>query len=61
MAEREWREASDMRTSAVTTGLVLISAALLRFWALGSGIPYAVGGDEPVIMGIVLDILRSGD
>lgn len=61
MAEREWREASDMRTSAVTTGLVLMSAALLRFWALGSGIPHAVGGDESTLMAIVLGMMRSGD
>lgn len=61
MAEREWREASDMRTSIVSLGLILLSACLLRFWAIGNGIPDAVGRDESVIMGLAVRMMKSGN
>ena len=61
MAEREWREASDMRTSIVSLGLILLSAGLLRFWALGSGVPEAVGRDESVIMDLAVGMMKSGN
>lgn len=61
MTEREWREASDMRVSKGTLAAVLITAALLRFWSLGYGIPYAVGVDEPEIMERVVNMMKSGD
>jgi 4-amino-4-deoxy-L-arabinose transferase-like glycosyltransferase len=46
----------------MTTALVLVVAAgfLLRIWHLGSGIPYALGIDEPAIMTTVVRILKSG-
>ena len=50
MIEREWREASDLRTSRMALAIVLIAAAVLRFWALDRGIPYAVQIDEPEIV-----------
>ena len=50
MTEREWREASDMRRSVLTLALILLIAAVLRFWQLGAGIPYALGVDEPEVM-----------
>jgi len=59
--EREWREASDMRPSLVGLGLVLAVAAILRFWSLGSGVPGAVGIDEPEIMTRVVRIMQTGD
>jgi 4-amino-4-deoxy-L-arabinose transferase-like glycosyltransferase len=58
--EREWREASDMRTSRVALAAVLIAAAVLRFWALGHGIPYAVAEDEPEIVDRAFNMMRSG-
>ena len=61
MVEREWREASDMRPSVFTLALILAVAALLRFLALGAGIPFNVGVDEPEIMGRVVQMMRSGD
>ncbi|HXG54711.1 MAG TPA: phospholipid carrier-dependent glycosyltransferase [Vicinamibacterales bacterium] len=61
MTEREWREASDMRQSTATFGAVLIAAALLRFWALGAGIPYGIGVDEPQIMNRAYSMMRTGD
>ena len=60
MVEREWREASDLRTSRLALGLVLIAAAVLRFWALGRGIPYAVQVDEPEIVERAVTMMRSG-
>ncbi len=61
MAEREWHEAIDMRRSVVGLAAVLVCAALLRFWSLGSGIPFAVGVDEPQIMERVVRMMRTGD
>ena len=60
MVEREWREASDLRTSRLALTAVLISAAVLRFWALGRGIPYAVQVDEPEIVERAFNMMRSG-
>ncbi len=60
MIEREWREASDLRTSKVALAIVLIAAAVLRFWALGSGIPYAVQIDEPEIVERAFNMMRGG-
>ena len=61
MAEREWREASDMRVSTLGIGSVLLCAAILRFWALGYGIPFAVGIDEPETMDRVVRMMKTGD
>jgi len=59
--EREFREASDMRPSVVGLAMVLAVGAILRFWALGSGIPFAVGPDEPEIMTRVVRMMQTGD
>jgi 4-amino-4-deoxy-L-arabinose transferase-like glycosyltransferase len=61
VAEREWREASDMRVSTLGIGSVLLCAAILRFWALGYGIPFALGIDEPETMDRVVRIMKTGD
>jgi 4-amino-4-deoxy-L-arabinose transferase-like glycosyltransferase len=60
VTDKEWREASDMRPSATGLAWVLIVAALLRFWSLGYGIPFAVGVDEPEIMVRVVTMLKTG-
>jgi len=61
VTEREWREASDMRVSKGTLAAVLLTAALLRFWSLDFGIPYAIGVDEPEIMERVVTMMKTGD
>lgn len=61
MSEREWREAADMRRSTVALLLIVAAGYALRLWNLGTGIPYAVGIDEPAIMTTVVRILKSGD
>lgn len=61
LSEREWREASDLRPSRSALVAVLISAALLRFSALGHGVPYALGVDEPEIMERATNMMRSGE
>ena len=61
MTEREWREASDMRRSTVTLAAILTIAAVLRFWGLGSGIPYSIGADEPAIMDRAVHMMKTGD
>jgi 4-amino-4-deoxy-L-arabinose transferase-like glycosyltransferase len=50
-----------MRVSKGTLAAVLITAAVLRFWSLGYGIPYALGVDEPEIMERVVTMMKSGD
>jgi 4-amino-4-deoxy-L-arabinose transferase-like glycosyltransferase len=40
---------------------IIGAAALLRFWSLGSGIPYALGVDEPEIVERAVHIIKSGD
>ncbi|MBA3232243.1 MAG: phospholipid carrier-dependent glycosyltransferase [Acidobacteria bacterium] len=61
MAEREWREASDMRQSTLTLVAILAVAAVLRFWGLGAGLPHAPGIDEPEIMNRAVGMMKSGD
>ena len=61
MIEREWREASDMRRSTLSLAAILAVAATLRFVGLGSGIPYAIGVDEPQIVNRAVIMMRTGD
>jgi 4-amino-4-deoxy-L-arabinose transferase-like glycosyltransferase len=61
VAEREWREASDMRQSTLTLVAILAVAAMLRFWGLGAGLPHAPGVDEPEIMNRAVGMMKSGD
>jgi 4-amino-4-deoxy-L-arabinose transferase-like glycosyltransferase len=60
LVEREWREASDLRTSRIALAAVLLSAVVLRMWAIGRGIPYAVQVDEPEIVERAFNMMRSG-
>ena len=41
--------------------VIVLSAAALRFWSLGAGIPYAIGVDEPEIMDRAITMMRTGD
>ena len=59
--DREWREAADLRPSRAGLALVLSAAALLRFWALGHGIPFMLSVDEPEVMVRAVVIMKSGD
>jgi 4-amino-4-deoxy-L-arabinose transferase-like glycosyltransferase len=61
LAEREWREASDMRQSTLTLVAILAVAAVLRFWGLGAGLPHAPGVDEPEVMTRAVGMMKSGD
>jgi 4-amino-4-deoxy-L-arabinose transferase-like glycosyltransferase len=60
VAEREWREGSDLRVSRIGLASVLVTAAVLRFWALGHGIPYSVSVDEPEIVERAFNMMRAG-
>src|SRR5436309_3538877 len=57
MHEREWREASDMRSSLVSIGLVVVSGALLRYWNLRHG---AMSTTEMQIVEPVVQLLQTG-
>lgn len=45
------------------TGLlaVLLTGASLRLWGVGTGAPYRMGVDEPVIMRLSFDMVKNGD
>lgn len=47
--------------SAVWLALVLLAAAMLRFYELGHGVPYAIGVDEPELMERVVAMMKTGD
>jgi len=59
--DREWREAADLQPSRAGLALALAGAAVLRFWALGSGLPYMPGVDEPEVMDRAVRIIKTGD
>ena len=61
MTEREWRDASDMRRSTVLFAVIVGIAAVLRFWGIGVGIPYAIGPDEPEVIMRSIQMMRTGD
>ena len=50
-----------MRVSTLALLRVVARGYALRLWTLSSGIPHAVGIDEPAIMTTVVRILKSGD
>lgn len=52
MVDREWREASDLRSSLVSIGLVVVSGALLRYWNLRHGLiaPLETDVIDPVLL-----------
>jgi 4-amino-4-deoxy-L-arabinose transferase-like glycosyltransferase len=58
---REWREATDLKPATVWLAVTLAVAALLRVWALGHGLPFSTGVDEPQVMNRVLHMMRTGD
>ena len=49
-----------MRRTTLTLAVVLGVAALLRCWALGAGIPTALGVDEPQIMARSVRMMKAG-
>ena len=57
---RDWRQVLHVRSGALLAG-VIAAAALLRFWALGHGLPFVVGVDEPHIMSRVVRMMTTGD
>jgi 4-amino-4-deoxy-L-arabinose transferase-like glycosyltransferase len=50
-----------MRRSTVTLAAILVAGAAMRFTGIGSGIPFALGIDEPQIMTRAVGMMRSGD
>jgi 4-amino-4-deoxy-L-arabinose transferase-like glycosyltransferase len=61
VVEREWREASDLKPATMWLAVTIATAAVLRYWAAGHGIPFAVSEQEAGLLGRVLGIMRSGD
>jgi 4-amino-4-deoxy-L-arabinose transferase-like glycosyltransferase len=61
MPHHRWDDPIDRRSAPGGLALILVGAAALRFWALGHGIPFAVGADEPQIMERVVRMMKTGD
>jgi 4-amino-4-deoxy-L-arabinose transferase-like glycosyltransferase len=61
IARREWREPADQNPPRAGLVLALAVAAMLRFWALPAGVPFAVGVDEPEVMERATRMMRTGD
>ncbi|MFO7692960.1 MAG: glycosyltransferase family 39 protein [Vicinamibacterales bacterium] len=60
MTDEAGRDQPGGRPFAAALAVVMAAGFLLRVWNLGSGIPFAVGIDEPAIMTTVVRILKSG-
>jgi 4-amino-4-deoxy-L-arabinose transferase-like glycosyltransferase len=61
MLKAQWRDAADLNRSRAGLALALLAAAMLRFWALPQGIPFALGVDEPEVMGRAVRMMKTGD
>jgi 4-amino-4-deoxy-L-arabinose transferase-like glycosyltransferase len=61
IARPDWRESSDLSRPRAGLVLALLVAAMLRFWALPAGVPFAVGVDEPEVMERATRMMRTGD
>jgi 4-amino-4-deoxy-L-arabinose transferase-like glycosyltransferase len=57
---RVWAWAQVTRPYWLVSAAIL-AGAILRFWAIDSGIPYAVGADEPAIMGRAVRMMKTGN
>jgi 4-amino-4-deoxy-L-arabinose transferase-like glycosyltransferase len=55
-APTDWRR----HASWYIAGIMMMAAAL-RFWTIGSGLPHLVGVDEPEIMDRALHMVRAGE
>jgi len=56
-----WRESAALTAARLGLPLALLTAALLRFWALGQGVPFSVQVDEPEVMLRAVQMMRTGD
>jgi 4-amino-4-deoxy-L-arabinose transferase-like glycosyltransferase len=61
VAKREWREPADQNPSRIGLALALLTAALLRFWALPHGIPFSLQVDEPEVMERAVRMMKTCD
>lgn len=61
MTKGVWREAADLKESRLGLLLALVTAALLRFWALPQGVPFNPGVDEPEVMERAVRMIKTGD
>lgn len=56
-----WRESADLTAARLGLPVALLTAALLRFWALHQGVPFSVQVDEPEVMLRAVHMMRTGD
>jgi 4-amino-4-deoxy-L-arabinose transferase-like glycosyltransferase len=56
-----WRESADLAAARFGLPIALLTAALLRFWALHQGVPFSVQVDEPEVMLRAVHMMRTGD
>lgn len=51
----------ERRVTTIAFAVIVAVAAVLRFWALGAGIPYNISVDEPHVMNRAVAMMKSGD
>jgi hypothetical protein len=60
MVEPNGSRIGSLRAQEILLIAILGLAAILRLWALGHGIPYAVGVDEPEVLERAVNMMKSG-
>ena len=60
VTEREQPRAAKVSRERYALAAIMVGAFLLRVWHLSSGVPFAVGIDEPFIMSTAMGILMFG-
>ncbi len=61
MTKGAGREPADVTLSRLGLLLALLTAAMLRFWALAQGVPFNLGVDEPEVMERAVRMIKTGD
>lgn len=61
MTDPAGRQAPDTRAATVVLALILLIAAALRLYRIDTGIPFAIGIDEPELLVRAVRIMQSGD
>ena len=61
LTKQGWRIAADPHRARLGLMLAVLAGALLRFWALGQGIGFNPGVDEPEIMERAVRMMKTGD
>lgn len=54
-------DVSPLPRPAIVLAAIVVCAAVLRFWQIGSGVPFSLGVDEPEIMDRAVRMMKTAD